>query len=228
MLLLALETSGATGGVAVMEDSRLLGSLSFTSTSLYSQRLLPSVEWLLDRTGKRIADVEAVGISIGPGSFTGLRVGLAAAKAIVFANKATLVSVNTLEALALRASQPVQGFNILPILDARQREVYAALFACKSGQLERLQEDYAGPIEHIADWITGPTVFAGDGLHRYEEDLRRLAGPNFVPASEIRSLPSPEEVAYLAMQRLRRGEKDDVLLLEPHYLRRSYTQRRKA
>jgi len=233
--VLGIETSGTTGGAAVIAGGRLAASLAFSSPTLYSQRLLPGIEWLLGRAGIAIGDINGVAVSRGPGSFTGLRIGMSVAKAVAFANSAPVVGVSTLEALALRAAGLATGLPVCAVLDARQGEVYAGLFRAADGpvaqpgecipmpNLERLQPDYAGKLEGIAGWITGPTVFLGEGALRYRTELASAFGPNFLLAPAIRLLPSAEEVAAIGLARLARGEQDDPVMLEPDYLRHGYT-----
>lgn len=232
-IVLALETSGTTGGAALLSGEMLLGSLCFTSRALYSQRLLPAVEWLLERTETALEQVGAVAISRGPGSFTGLRVGLSAAKGLAYATGAALVGVPTLEALALRAAGVAGGCPVCPVLDARQGLVYAALFRLKgeSGAglptVVRLREDFAGRTAEVAEWVTEPTVFLGEGAMRYAREFAALLGDRFVLAPPHRRLPSAEEVAVLAMERWRRGDTDDPAALQPEYVARSYMERAK-
>ncbi len=240
LLVLGIECSGTTGGVALLGPDRLAGALSFTSATLYSQRLLPGIAWLLERTGLQPADVRGVAVSRGPGSFTGLRIGLSVAKAFAFANGIPAVGVGTLEAQALRAAPSAPGLPVCVVLDARQGEVFAGLFrvdwprpstgdlAPPAPVLTRLREDYAGKIATLGDWCDGPTLFAGEGTLRYRAQLAEMMGSRFIPAAPMRMLPSGEEVAALGMQRLVWGDSDDPALLEPDYLRRSYTERRQA
>lgn len=234
-LILGIETSGTTGGAALLCQGNLLAGLHFTSKSLYSQRLLPSIEWMLERAQTDVTSITAVAVSKGPGSFTGLRIGMSVAKALAYANGAALVGVSTLEALALRGATIAQaGVPVCPILDARQGEVYAALFRpivpspapgvpMQMPALERLHEDFAGKIEELAAWIHQPTIFLGEGMLRYQSRLEQLLGDHFLLAPTIRNLPSAEEVAWLGAQRLAHGDADDPVLLEPYYLRHSYT-----
>jgi len=242
-IVLGIETSGTTGGAALLRGDHLLGSLSFTSATLYSQRLLPSIEWLVSRTGIEASDIGAIAVSRGPGSFTGIRIGMSVAKALAYANDAAVVGISTLEALALRAASGTMHFggaNICTLLDARQGEVYAGLFrVCAADPaasvapgtpapmpaLERVREDYAGKMDALADWITTPTFFAGEGALKFRDKLVEMLGANFMLVPSIRNLPGAEEIAWLGAQRLARGERDDLVLLEPDYLRRSYTQR---
>ena len=146
MLILAMDTSTATGGVALMElpegpeglgEARLLGSVQFTAASMQGQRLMPSVGWLLDRVGRSVREVDAVAVATGPGSFTGLRIGMSAAKGLAWANGARLVGVSTLEAMALRAmglGSAVEGLAVGVLVGARQGEVYGGLFAGGHGR----------------------------------------------------------------------------------------------
>jgi tRNA threonylcarbamoyladenosine biosynthesis protein TsaB len=239
MLILGIETSGTTGGAALLEGHRLLASLAFTSSTLYSQRLLPGIEWLLERAEVTTEQLAGIAVSRGPGSFTGLRIGLSAAKAIAYAVGIPIVGINTLEALALRGT--CHGMPVCPVLDARQGEVYAALFMpepadpardCRDGvlsmpALRRLRDDFAGKAEVVAQWADRPTVFLGEGAFRYRERLQAGAAGNFVLAPSIRNLPSAEEIAWLGGQRLGAGESDDLALLEPDYLRRGYATKSK-
>ncbi|MBX7244298.1 MAG: tRNA (adenosine(37)-N6)-threonylcarbamoyltransferase complex dimerization subunit type 1 TsaB [Candidatus Sumerlaeaceae bacterium] len=233
-LILALETSGTTGGAALLSGNQLLGSISFSSPTLYSQRLLPSVEWLLARVGVSVSDITAVAVAKGPGSFTGLRIGMSAAKAIAYANSAVLLGIHSMEALALRAGRTAPGQPVCTVFDARQGEVYAAMFSVPPLPLgpgsavrfapERLRPDHAGPLSSIASWITEPTLFAGEAILKYESELRALLGERFAPAPPELRLPSAEEVAALGALRLSCGEADDLASLKPDYVRPGYVR----
>lgn len=233
-LTLGLETSTHSGGAALLRlegnEGSLTGSVTFTTRQLYSQRLLPTIEWLLQRTQVQVSEISTIGISIGPGSFTGLRIGLSVAKALAYASGASIVGVGTLEALALRAAAGRDAL-VCPLLDARQGQVYAGLYhvAWKDGlpEVHALRDDWAGPVEEVAAWITEPTLFAGDALPLAMEHLRPPLGEKFqLPALHHR-LPHPEEVALLAAARAAARQVDNPLLLEPKYVRQTYTQRSK-
>ncbi|MCX7019874.1 MAG: tRNA (adenosine(37)-N6)-threonylcarbamoyltransferase complex dimerization subunit type 1 TsaB [Candidatus Sumerlaeota bacterium] len=239
-IILGIETSGTTGGAALLADDRLLASLSFASPTLYSQRLLPSIEWLLEKTKTGIGEITGVAVSRGPGSFTGLRIGMSAAKAIAYANSAPIVAVSTLEALALRGASCAftAAMPLCPMLDARQGEIYAALFRAAREKSdpepshrnnapsmhppERLTEDYAGKLDDWAKTIHEPALFLGEGALRYQAELAVLLGNKFILAPSIRILPSAEEIAWLGAWRIMRGEADDAASLEPDYHRHSW------
>lgn len=238
-LVLGLETSTHSGGAALLMpgsgpgavDASLVGSVCFSTRELYSQRLLPSIEWLLERTQITMADVSTVGISIGPGSFTGLRIGLSVAKALAYASGAKMVGVGTLEALAVRAAGE-REMQVCPMLDARHGQVYAGLYHVewRDGlpEVHERRAAWAGPAEEIADWIDEPTIFAGDALSLAHEKLGPALGDKFMPAAIERRLPHPEAVAALTASRARVGLFDDPVGLEPQYVRQSYTATKPA
>jgi len=227
--VLAIEASTHSGGVAIVEPGLLRASVNFTTGTLYSQRLLPSLNWLLERCGLQLTDMSGIAVAIGPGSFTGLRIGLSAAKGLAYAAGLPLVGIGTMEALAVRASSAAPGLPVCTLLDARQGEVFAGLFNVSGSGAEisvtRRHTDHAGSIAAISDWISTPTIFAGDAALKFEAQLRELYGDKFFAGHPLRNLPNAEEVGLLGMQRLARGEQDDLMLLEPDYLRRSYMQK---
>lgn len=235
-MILGLETSTHSGGAALLQFTEtqspalrpagLVGSITFSTKQLYSQRLLPSIEWLLDRTQVAMADVSVVGVSLGPGSFTGLRIGLSVAKALAYASGAKIVGVGTLEALAVRASAG-RDARVCCLLDAHHGQVYAGLYeiSWQDGlpRIAQLRPDWAGPLEDMADWITEPAIFAGDALPLAKERLAPLLGANFTPANPHQALPHPEEVAVVTAARAAAGQFDNAIQLEPRYVRQSYT-----
>ncbi|MGB9690775.1 MAG: tRNA (adenosine(37)-N6)-threonylcarbamoyltransferase complex dimerization subunit type 1 TsaB [Candidatus Sumerlaeaceae bacterium] len=240
-MILGIESSGNTGGVALLDKNGLRGTAMVTSRMLYSQRLLPSIEWLLQRSGAHMSDVTGIAVSLGPGSFTGLRVGLSTAKGLAFAQKLPIVGVSTLEALALRAAVPWLACRVCTVLDARHDLLYAALYVVANQALAEsspelgsaaavqvLQPPQVSTPAMVAEWISEPTVFAGDAALERRSMWQSLLGPNFLLPPIHRVLPSAEEVAFLGAQRLVRGESDSLPALEPFYLRRSYTENRKT
>lgn len=220
--------AGTVGAASSTGDLSLRGSVCFTTKALYSQRLLPSLQWLLDRTETALNEVTTIGISVGPGSFTGLRIGLSVAKALAYASGANIVGVGTLEALAVRASGGRDAL-VCSLLDARQGQVYGALYQVTwtdaRPYIKTVREEWAGPIQEIAGWITEPTIFAGDALPLARTHLAASLAEKFrLPAPHHR-LPHPEDVALLAATRAASGEFDNLMALEPRYVRQTYTQR---
>ena len=235
-LVLAIESSGTTGSVALLTPREMLGSLTFTSATLHSQRLMPSIDWLFERTGLAAGDLHAVAVARGPGSFTGLRIGMSVAKAIAYAAGASILGISTLHALALRAAAAAPpGMPVCALLDARQGQVYALLARATntptqtitSPTLEILHDEFAGSVEDVCNWIDAPTLFAGDAAVHLAELLRDRLGARFLLAPPVRLMPSAEEVAILALRRLAADDTDNLAALEPEYLRQSYTEAKK-
>lgn len=231
-LILALETSTHSGGAALLRlddyNPALVGSVSFTTRQLYSQRLLPSVKWLLERLELAPQDVDVVAAAIGPGSFTGLRIGLSVAKALAYASGAEIIGLSTLQALAVRASSGTNAV-VCPMLDARQGQVYAGMYRVqwRDGfpSIKILRDDWAGPIEEITRWIDQPTIFAGDALELAQAKIQPATGDRFLLPPVHHRLPHPEDLAALAATKVRAGQFDNIVALEPQYVRQSYMQK---
>ena len=225
MLVLGVETSTMQGGAALVGDDGLCSEYTLNVEATHSERLLPTIERMLCDARLDLNALSGLAVSIGPGSFTGLRIGLSTVKGLAYATGLPVVSVPTLEALASTVS--FARAHICPVLDARKQEVYAALFRCERGELVRLMEDSALAPEALCSRIRRPTIFLGDGLAVYGELFRRLLGDRMlVPPAPGRGA-RPAWVAELGRRRLLRGERDPVDVLVPHYLRPSEAELRR-
>ena len=225
MLILAFETSAKAASAALLEDGRLLGE-SYQNTGLtHSQTLLVMAEHLLAQCGKTVAEVTAVAVAAGPGSFTGVRIGVAAAKGFAWGRELPCYGVSTLEAMALSLGA-WQGY-VCPCMDARRSQVYNALFSVNQGTLERLREDRAIALSELAEELKaldGPIFLVGDGSTL---TYRTLSGeiPNLVLPPEHRMHQRADGVALLAAQKIAAGESGDANALTPNYLRLSQAER---
>ena len=225
MLILAFETSAKAASAALLEDGRLLGE-SYQNTGLtHSQTLLVMAEHLLAQCGKTVAEVTAVAVAAGPGSFTGVRIGVAAAKGFAWGRELPCYGVSTLEAMALSLGA-WQGY-VCPCMDARRSQVYNALFSVNQGTLERLREDRAIALSELAEelkTLDGPIFLVGDGSTL---TYRTLSGeiPNLVLPPEHRMHQRADGVALLAAQKIAAGEPGDANALTPNYLRLSQAER---
>jgi tRNA threonylcarbamoyladenosine biosynthesis protein TsaB len=219
MLVLGVETSTMQGGAALVGDDGLCSEYTLNVQATHSERLLPAIERMLRDAGIGLDALSGLAVSIGPGSFTGLRIGLSTVKGLAYATGLPVIGVPTLEVLACTVAFARQ--QICPVLDARKQEVYAALFRWERGQLVRIMEDTALAPEALCGKIRRPTIFLGDGLAVYGELFRRrLVDHMLVPPPPSRG-PRPAWVAELGRQRLLRGERDAVDTLVPRYLRPS-------
>ncbi|MFH1569157.1 MAG: tRNA (adenosine(37)-N6)-threonylcarbamoyltransferase complex dimerization subunit type 1 TsaB [Gemmatimonadota bacterium] len=216
MLLLALDTATPAGSVALLEGERVLAARHFDAGAHHSARLFVVVESALAAAGRRADEVEGVAVTIGPGSFTGLRIGLSAAKGFCLARSAPLAAVPTLEVLAARL--PFCPHPVCALLDARRGEVYGALYDTSAGMPQLLEGPLAAAMDEVvARWLGGPAVCTGDGAAAHAELLAGLAGARLAPAHCRR--PDAATVGALGLERLRRGEAADLAAVEPDYLR---------
>jgi len=224
MLVLGVETSTMQGGAALVGDEGLCSEYTLNVAATHSERLLPTIDRMLRDAGVGLDALSGLAVSIGPGSFTGLRIGLSTVKGLAYATGLPVVSVPTLEALA--STVVFAREQVCPVLDARKQEVYAALFRCERGELVRIMEDTALAPEALCSKIRRPTIFLGDGMAVYGELFRHLLGDRMlVPPPPSRGA-RPAWVAELGRRRLLRGERDPVDALVPRYLRLSEAELR--
>lgn len=226
MLVLGVETSTMQGGVALVGEDRLVSEYLLNVEATHSERLLPAIDRMLCDAGVGLDALSGIAVSIGPGSFTGLRIGLSTVKGLAYATGLPVVGVPTLEALAW--SVPFASVQVCPVLDARKHEVYAALFRYERGVLVRLMEDSALAPEALCSKIRKPTLFLGDGLPVYGELFRRLLADRMLVPSLSGRGARPACVADLGRQRLVRGDRDSIEALVPRYLRPSEAELRHA
>ena len=225
MLILAFETSAKAASAALLEDGKLLAE-SYQNTGLtHSQTLMVMAENLLRQCGKTVNDVNAVAVAAGPGSFTGVRIGVAAAKGFAWGREVPCYGVSTLEAMALSLGA-YQGY-VCPVMDARRSQVYHALFYVNHGSLERITDDRAIALAQLKQelaHLTEPVFLVGDGSVL---TYRTLSGdiPNLVMPPEHRMHQRAAGVALLAAQKQAAGETGDGAALTPNYLRLSQAER---
>ena len=217
MLVLGIETSTTQGGVAIIGEDRVLCEAVLNVEVTHSERLLPAIDRALGEARITLDALGGIAVSIGPGSFTGLRIGLSTAKGLAYATGLPLVGVPTLEAMAW--ALPAARWQICPVLDARKHEVYAALFRHEADGLRRITDDAAMAPEELCRLIRNPTLFLGDGIEPYGGLFReRLGDKMLLPPLASRGA-RPACVADLGRQRLLRGERDAPESLVPRYLR---------
>ena len=225
MLILAFETSAKAGSVALLDEKKLLGE-SYQNTGLtHSQTLLAMGEDLLKSCGYAPADVTAVAVAAGPGSFTGVRIGVAAAKGFAWAKELPCYGVSTLEAMALGVGA-WEGY-VCPVMDARRSQVYNALFEVKQGVYTRIAEDRAISLEELGEQLKNlekPIFLVGDGsILCYNTLLEKV--PTLVCPPEHRMHQRAAGVALVAKVMMERGERCDGAALQPNYLRLSQAER---
>ena len=224
MLILAFETSAKAASAALWEG-KLLGE-SYQNTGLtHSQTLMVMAEDLLKQCGKAPADVTHVAVAAGPGSFTGVRIGVAAAKGFAWGREIPLCGVSTQEAMAVTLGA-WEG-TVCPVMDARRSQVYNALFRAERGELTRLREDRAISLEELGKElreIPGPIYLVGDGSELTWQALKDTL-PNLTLPPEHRRHQRASGVALAAVGQIEAGKVCDAASLTPNYLRLSQAER---
>lgn len=224
MLLLAFETSAKAAGVALTQDGALLAE-SYQNTGLtHSQTLMVMAQDLLKSCGKQPKDLDGVAVAAGPGSFTGVRIGVAAAKGLAWGGELPCYGVSTLEAMALGLG--VHTGYVLPVMDARRSQVYTALFSAKDGALTRIKEDRAISLEELGrelQALDGPIFLVGDGSTLCYQTLGSQVGLIMPP--EHRMHQRAAGVALAATRQIAAGDTGNANALVPNYLRLSQAER---
>lgn len=212
MRVLAVETSTLAGGVALLDGDGVVGESTLDIRVTHSERLMAAVDRLLADAGWTVRDIEGLAVAVGPGSFTGLRIGISAVKGLALALAVPIAAVPTLDAMA--ASLPFAALPVCPVLDARKREVYACLYRWDGARMRR-EWDYAALTpEALAARLDQPVILLGDGARLVRSPHARLAPPPSLT-------PSPAWVGYLGIERLSTGEVVEAAALAPIYLRPS-------
>ena len=228
MLLLAFETSAKAASTALFEGQKLLGEIYQNTGLTHSQTLLVMAEDLLKQCGKSAADVTDVAVAAGPGSFTGVRIGVAAAKGFAWGAQLPCWGTSTLEAMALSLGIH-QGY-ICCAMDARRSQVYNALFYVNQGVLERITPDRAIALAELAselETLEGPVYLVGDGAALTHKTLTGRI-PALILPPEHRLHQRASGVGLAALQMMVRGESADANALSPNYLRLSQAERERA
>ncbi|MFO7982931.1 MAG: tRNA (adenosine(37)-N6)-threonylcarbamoyltransferase complex dimerization subunit type 1 TsaB [Desulfuromonadales bacterium] len=199
--LLMIDTSSFTGSVALVERNRVLGEVLLNVRATHSERLMITVDQLLRDAGVSVGDIAAFGAVLGPGSFTGLRIGVATVKALALAVDRPLVGVTSLETLAMNA--PFCSLPVCALIDARKKEVYAAMYDCRNGSTPReLRPPVVMPPEELIASLEGDLLFIGDGVQVYRHFIlhQMRQGAHFLPASlnDVRA----SQAASLAWRKL--------------------------
>ena len=220
-VILALETATMCGSVALVAENICLAEFTLQTGKTHSRRLLAGIDWIMQESGIGREAIDAVAVSLGPGSFTGLRIGLATAKGLTLALGTQLIGVGTLDGLAAQVAGAGTSL-VCPVLDARKNEVYCGLYRENSGGVAQLQQEYLvlRP-EDLCDAITEPVLLLGDGATAYAALLReRLAGlATILPPALY--FPRAASIGMLALDKWQRGKFIDPAGAHPIYVRPS-------
>ena len=219
MIILGIETATMTGGLALMDEGKLIAEYTLNMKTTHSSRLMPALDWILRDASLDKKQIDGIAISIGPGSFTGLRIGLATAKGLALGLNIPLIGIRTLDALAHNVPYP--AYQVCAILDARKKEVYSAFYKCENDILVRKSHYQAiSPVE-LVDQIHEKTIMLGDAIDVYREFFKEKLGELVVFAPDAQRLPRSAVIAEMGLAKLKSGEILDLASSEPFYIRRA-------
>jgi tRNA threonylcarbamoyladenosine biosynthesis protein TsaB len=225
MKVLAIDTASNVATAAVAEDGIILGERILNFKKTHSQKIMPMISELFAELELKASDIDVFAVANGPGSFTGLRIGVATIKALAHSVGKPVVGVSTLAGLAYNL--PYCEHIIVPIMDARRNQVYTASYIWDEEGFRELSPDEAISIEECADSCGEllDTVFVGDGVpvHRAYLEERLGERAHFAPASALMQRAS--SIAMIAMEKAKRGETQNYNELVPFYLRKSQAER---
>lgn len=214
--MLGIDTATRYASVGLRDDDEVIAEQTETASGSHAVSLLPLIERVLGEARVDTRDLDAIAVSRGPGSFTGLRVGLSVAKGLACATGARLVGVPTLEALAMAAGRKAV---ICALLDARKGEIYAGCFEVTPEGLRRLSDDAVLPLEALMEVLPTPCLIVGDAEPVYGAALRSRFGARVEILSLEESGPRGGVVAAIGAAALRAGADTEAADLEPTYIR---------
>ena len=225
MKILALETSAVTASAAVTEDDRLLAQSFQNSGLTHSATLMPMVSDLLKNTGLALQDMDVIAVAAGPGSFTGVRIGVAAAKGLAWPEDKPCAPCSTLESMAWQCAHV--GGEICAAMDARRNQVYCARFRAEGGALTRLTEDRAMGLDELAAEVraaAAPQTLVGDGAHLVRAALEGQGLPCALMPPHL-LYQTAWGVARCALELARGGKLISAAAMAPSYHRLSQAER---
>ncbi len=223
MIILAIDTTTLAGSVALLENTKLKAEVNIDSSSTHSERLLPSVDFMLRVNGINIQDVDGFALALGPGSFTGIRIGLSTIKSFSYASGKPVAGVSTLRALAWKLRHS-QNRLLCPILDAKKGEVFAALFESDGGRLQEVVPEGAYTPNHFFSLLPFHRIisFIGNGLDAYKDRIL-----DYFKDKARLSLRSPfiaYEIGLLGYELLKDKKGMSAQKIEPIYFRKSQAE----
>lgn len=223
MLTLAVDTTTPAGSVALLDKKRLLAEVNLESSFTHSEKLLPSIQFVLEINRLDISKIEGFALAVGPGSFTGIRIGLSTIKSLSYASGKPVAPVSTLKALGLKLRYP-QNRLISPLVDAKKGQIYASLFESKKQQIKELVPQGAYTPDQFFSLLPSHRIiyFIGNGVQVYKEKIFHY----FKDKARLspRTLFIAHEIGLLGYDILRRKKGVDFQKIEPLYFRKSQAE----
>ena len=217
MKLLAIETSTETGSVALLENATLQAEYRIRRKRVQSRKLVPEIKSLLADLEWDFENLEGIAVSVGPGSFTGVRIGLSVAKGLAFARELPVTSVVSLDALALPYAE--SGLLVCSMIRFRKTDYYLAMFKWDGSRMERVSDYEVLAVEELNDFLVDGAVLAGDFSEGEIDQLKKFIIRDVSLATPGHRQLSAFSVGLLGLENFRRGHVADIYRLEPFYMK---------
>jgi len=221
MKILGFDTAAPTNTIGLTDDDRMLADYAWEARDNSLQRIILNIDLVLKRGGVALGEIDGLAVGIGPGSWTGAKVGVTVAKTLAYVTNKPLCGVTSFEALSYQSRNT--STQLCPLVHAGKDTVYAALYRPRGKGLVRKGDFYVGDIKGLAGAVKEPTLFLGKPAHLYRQTLSKELGPLASFGSPSDS-PSGCAFAWIALPRFRKGNTDDALSLAPLYLKESLAQ----
>lgn len=219
MKILALDTSTTSCSTAIVDNGVVGAELTTVNNQTHSKHLMTMIDTVCKMSGIKMAGMDGFAVTIGPGSFTGLRIGISTIKGLAWSLAKPVVGISSLEALAWQCA-PVP-YLICPLLDARKHEVYAGRYRYSDGELIKEGDELVSAPLAVIDDIQEPCVFLGSGAALYRKEISNKLGELSVFAGQRKDHIRASAIAELSIQRFIKHRADEVASLVPHYIRKS-------
>jgi tRNA threonylcarbamoyladenosine biosynthesis protein TsaB len=219
MKILAVDTATRSCSVAVVQEKSLLAEMTTVRKQTHSKHLMEMINRVMDLSGLPLSELDGFAVTSGPGTFTGLRIGISSVKGLASASGKPVVGVSSLESLAVQAC--FLPYLICPLIDARRGEVYFSRYRFQNGHLKKEVDEQVFPPEKAVFDLNEACLFIGDGALLYQKMILNKMGKSAFFASSFQNTIRASTVAYLSMNRFKNEDTDDVGKFVPHYIRRS-------
>ena len=226
MKVLAVDTSSMVATCAIMDDERLLVEYVINHKRTHSQKIMPIIKEVLENCEVKVEDIDVYAIAKGPGSFTGLRIGMATIKGLAHVADKPVVGIPTLEALAFNLVYS-EGI-IVPIMDARRNRVFTGMYRWENGKFHTIKDQDVIEIDELLDMLkerNERVIFNGDGTLVYKEKIISVLGESAIFAPSSVNMAKASSVAQLALAKAKKGEVESYFDIVPDYLRKSQAER---
>lgn len=217
MKILGIDTSSPLNSIGIIDGDRILADFSWEAKGDTLQRIIQLIDSVLTKEGMAVSDIEGLAVGIGPGSWTGVRIGVTVSKILAYATNKPICGISSLDSLAFQAKD--NPTLICPVIDAGKDAIYSAFYRSHDGIASRVSEYYSGDIKGLLDMIREPSLFLGNEVRPYRQIITEKLGSLASYEDELDDIQRGPRIAFLALSRLKKRGADNTLSLSPMYVK---------